>query len=48
MSHDRVVIRHAVEEIGFGFFSDEELRALSVKRITSPTTFDSLNQPLPG
>ncbi|CAM9299534.1 unnamed protein product, partial [Choristocarpus tenellus] len=48
MSHDRTVIRHAVHEIEFGFFSDEDIRGLSVKQITSPVTFDSLNNPLPG
>ncbi|CAM9118714.1 unnamed protein product [Sphacelaria rigidula] len=48
MSHDRTVIRHAVQEIGFGFFTDEDIRRLSVKRITSPVTFDTLNNPLPG
>ncbi|CBJ30250.1 RNA polymerase 1-4 RNA polymerase I large subunit [Ectocarpus siliculosus] len=48
MSHDRTVIRHAVEEIGFGFLTDDDIRRLSVKRITSPVTFDTLNNPLPG
>eukprot|EP00903_Cladosiphon_okamuranus_P015157 g14015.t1 len=48
MSHDRTVIRHAVDEIGFGFLTDDEIRKLSVKRITSPVTFDTLNNPLPG
>lgn len=48
MSHDRTVIRHAVEEVGFGFFTDDEIKALSVKRITSPLTFDTMNNPLPG
>lgn len=47
-SHDRTVIRHAVDEIGFGFLSDEDIKKLSVKRITSPVTFDTLNNPLPG
>lgn len=48
MSHDRTVIRHAVDEIGFSFFTDDDIRKLSVKRLTSPITFDTLNHPLPG
>ncbi|KAG5175481.1 putative DNA-directed RNA polymerase I subunit RPA1 [Tribonema minus] len=48
MSHDRQVIRHKVEEVKFGFLSGDEIRAISVKQITSPLTFDALNNPLPG
>jgi DNA-directed RNA polymerase I subunit RPA1 len=48
MSHDRHVIRHQVEEVRFGFFTDAEIRAISVKQITSPVTFDALNNALPG
>jgi DNA-directed RNA polymerase beta' subunit len=48
MSHDRHVIRHEVEEVRFGFFTDAEIKAISVKQITSPVTFDALNNALPG
>jgi DNA-directed RNA polymerase beta' subunit len=48
MSFDRQIIRHSVEEVRFGFLSDEEIRSVSVKQITSPMTFDALNNPLPG
>ncbi|KAL2358495.1 hypothetical protein BJ546DRAFT_12388 [Cryomyces antarcticus] len=34
--------------VEFGFLSAEEIKALSVKRITNPTTFDSLLHPTPG
>ena len=48
MSHDRHVIRHQVQEMRFGFLSDADIRAVSVKQISSPATFDALNHPLPG
>ncbi|CAM9339535.1 unnamed protein product, partial [Discosporangium mesarthrocarpum] len=48
MSSDRKVLRHAVEEIQFGFFSDDDVRSVSVKQLTSPMTFDAFNAPLPG
>ncbi|CAM9295630.1 unnamed protein product, partial [Phaeothamnion confervicola] len=48
MSHDRTVVRHSVERVHFGFLHDDEIRSMSVKQITSPTTFDALNNPLPG
>ncbi|CAM9447200.1 unnamed protein product, partial [Chrysoparadoxa australica] len=48
MSHDRNVIRHHVSEIGFGFYSAKDIKAISCKQITSPVTFDNLNNPLPS
>eukprot|EP00512_Aurantiochytrium_limacinum_P000745 CAMPEP_0171488598 /NCGR_PEP_ID=MMETSP0958-20121227/2288_1 /TAXON_ID=87120 /ORGANISM="Aurantiochytrium limacinum, Strain ATCCMYA-1381" /LENGTH=1959 /DNA_ID=CAMNT_0012021713 /DNA_START=133 /DNA_END=6012 /DNA_ORIENTATION=- len=35
-------------EVAFGFYSGEELRSLSVKRITSPVSYDALNNPIEG
>ena len=34
--------------VSFGFLSSEDIKALSVKRIQNPTTFDSLLHPVPG
>ncbi|KAF1354094.1 beta and beta-prime subunits of DNA dependent RNA-polymerase [Lizonia empirigonia] len=36
----------AIEAVEFGFLSAADVRALSVKRITNPTTFDSLLHPV--
>ncbi|KAF2455211.1 hypothetical protein BDY21DRAFT_387027 [Lineolata rhizophorae] len=38
----------AVSRVEFGHLSDHEVRALSVKRICNPSTFDSLLHPVPG
>ncbi|KAF9701503.1 hypothetical protein EKO04_001089 [Ascochyta lentis] len=38
----------AIEGVEFGFLSAPDVRALSVKRITNPTTFDSLLHPVAG
>jgi hypothetical protein len=38
----------AIEGVEFGFLSASDVRALSVKRITNPTTFDSLLHPVTG
>lgn len=37
-----------IEGVGFGFLSEADVRALSVKRITNSITFDSLLHPVPG
>ncbi len=29
----------------FRFYTDDEIRKISVKRITNPTTFDTFNHP---
>ena len=34
--------------VEFGFLSQQEVKALSVKRIQNPTTFDSLLHPVTG
>ena len=38
----------AIQSVEFGFLAAQDVRALSVKRITNPTTFDSLLHPVPG
>ena len=37
-----------IGSVEFGFLSSEEIRALSVKQVTNPTTFDTLLHPVPG
>ncbi|XP_014559695.1 hypothetical protein COCVIDRAFT_91322 [Bipolaris victoriae FI3] len=38
----------AINGIEFGFLTTKDIKSLSVKRITNPTTFDSLLHPVPG
>ena len=42
------IIRSEVKETAFGFYSDEEVKALSVCKVTSPVTKDALGIPLTG
>ena len=42
------IIRSEVKETAFGFYSDEEIKALSVCKVTSPVTKDALGIPLVG
>lgn len=42
------LVRAEVREVRFGFFSEEEVRALSVCRITSPVATDTLGNSLSG
>jgi len=37
-----------IGSVDFGFVSSEDIKALSVKNISNPTTFDSLLHPVPG
>jgi DNA-directed RNA polymerase I subunit RPA1 len=41
-------IRHEVDGLSFSFYSDEEVRRLSVKEITSSVVFDAFNNAVPG
>ncbi|KAF2835733.1 DNA-directed RNA polymerase I subunit RPA1 [Patellaria atrata CBS 101060] len=41
-------VASALSAVEFSFLPSEEIRALSVKRITNPSTFDSLLHPVPG
>jgi DNA-directed RNA polymerase beta' subunit len=38
----------AIQGVEFGFLYAQDVRSLSVKRITNPTTFDTLLHPVPG
>lgn len=41
-------VSSAIQGVEFGFLSTRDVRSLSVKRITNPTTFDSLLHPVSG
>lgn len=41
------VVTNAIESVQFTFYTDEEVRASSVKSITSPILFDNMNRPAP-
>lgn len=45
---DQTILRYEVQEVGFALYSDDEIRDLSVKLITSRMSFDSLNNPVIG
>ncbi|CAH0473375.1 unnamed protein product [Peronospora belbahrii] len=45
---DQTIIRHEVAEVAFGFYSDAEIRDLSIKQLTSRLSFDALNNPVVG
>lgn len=38
----------AIQAVEFGFLAANDVRSLSVKRITNPTTFDTLLHPVSG
>ena len=38
----------AIGSVDFGFLGPAEIKALSVKRIENPQTFDTLLHPIPG
>ncbi|KAF2711535.1 beta and beta-prime subunits of DNA dependent RNA-polymerase [Pleomassaria siparia CBS 279.74] len=41
-------VSSSISGVEFGFLTNDDVRTLSVKRITNPTTFDSLLHPVPG
>ncbi|KAI1411781.1 beta and beta-prime subunits of DNA dependent RNA-polymerase [Hypoxylon sp. FL1857] len=41
-------IASAIDSVDFDFLTPAEIKAISVKRIENPTTFDSLLNPIPG
>lgn len=41
-------ISSSVETVEFTFLTEEEIRAISVKRIENDSTFDNLLNPVPG
>lgn len=42
------IVDKTITRVGFGFMSEEEIRSLSVKEITSPHVFDNLDLPVPN
>lgn len=45
---DQTILRYEVREVAFGFYSDNEIRDLSVKQLTSRVSYDALNNPVIG
>ena len=41
-------VASAINGVEFQFLSANDIRTVSVKRISNPTTFDSLLHPVPG
>ncbi|KAJ9667928.1 hypothetical protein H2201_002114 [Coniosporium apollinis] len=41
-------VSSTISGVEFGFLSSAEIKALSVKRLTNPSTFDTLLHPVPG
>lgn len=41
-------ISSSIETVEFTFLTDEEIKAISVKRIENDSTFDNLLNPVPG
>ncbi len=41
-------IASCIGSVDFGFLSSEDIKALSVKKVQTPTTFDTLLHPVPG
>ena len=37
-----------IRSVDFGFLSSEDIKALSVKKVNNPITFDTLLHPVPG
>ncbi len=46
-----MAVRFLTEQVvgtSFRFYNDDEIRRMSVKRVTNPITFDSFNHPTEG
>ena len=41
-------LARTISSVGFGALSGDEVKHISVKRVTNSSTFDSLLHPLPG
>ena len=48
MSNDNLVLTHQIAGVGFSFYSPDEIKRLSVKKITNHMSEDNFGQPLPG
>jgi DNA-directed RNA polymerase I subunit RPA1 len=45
-----MAVRFLTEQVvgtSFRFYTDDEVRKLSVRRVTNPVTFDTFNRPTP-
>jgi DNA-directed RNA polymerase I subunit RPA1 len=42
------VVTESVKSVKFSFFTEEEVRKLSVMKITNPILLDSMDRPVPG
>lgn len=42
------LLTHSIVGTSFQFFSDDEIRRLSVKQVTNPQTFDTFGKPVAG
>ena len=43
-----IVVRSEVKETLFGFYTDEDIKSLSVCRVISPETLNEKSEPVPG
>lgn len=41
-------VSSSISAVEFGFLTEDEIKSLSVKRIVNPTTFDLLDNVIPG
>lgn len=48
MGRSLQVVSEVIESVGFGFYTNAEVRAISVKQITSPILFDNFKVPVRG
>jgi len=48
MSHRKPVLSHSIVGAAFGFYTADDIRKISVKRIWNPQTYDHLNAPNRG
>jgi DNA-directed RNA polymerase I subunit RPA1 len=42
------ILTHGVARVGFSFYTPDEIKKISVKRITAPHVYDNLDQPFPN
>ena len=48
MSNFTKPVASSIGGVDFGFLSEDQIKAISVKHIHTTPTFDSVNQPIPG
>lgn len=42
------IVHKQIDSVGFGFYHPDEIKKLSVKKISVPFVFDNLNRPVPN